>query len=138
MNSNEILYPVFVLAAWTSAVLLWIPIVRVGAVMRGELTPDDFRVGESAAVPERVSLANRNYMNLLELPVLFYVVCALLFAAKATTPTLQLLAWVYVAVRIVHSLINLTYNNVPHRLLAFALSNVVLVGMWILAGAQLL
>jgi hypothetical protein len=48
------------------------------------------------------------------------------------------LAWAYVALRIVHSAIHLTYNKVLHRLGVFALSNVVLVALWVNAGVRLL
>lgn len=40
------------------------------------------------------------------------------------------LAWLYVGLRIAHSAIHVTYNRVRHRLVAFALSNVVLVMFW--------
>jgi len=46
-------------------------------------------------------------------------------------------AWAYVALRIVHSLIHLTYNQVLHRLAAFTLSNGALVVLWVLAGVHL-
>ena len=48
------------------------------------------------------------------------------------------LAWAYVACRALHSLIHLTYNNVLHRLAAFAAGNVVLLVIWILAVSVLL
>jgi hypothetical protein len=41
-------------------------------------------------------------------------------------------AWVYVALRVIHSLIHITYNNVLHRLSAYALSNFVLMAFWVL------
>jgi len=44
------------------------------------------------------------------------------------------LAWAYVALRVVHSLIHITYNHVLHRFLAFASSNFVLLALWILVG----
>ena len=46
-----ILYPVFALASWTFLVLLLIPFYRVGAGLRREVEPDDFKYGESATVP---------------------------------------------------------------------------------------
>ena len=71
MTQTTILWPLLALAAWTSLVLLLIPIVRIRAGLKGEIRPDDFKYGESAQVPPHVSLPNRNYMNLLELPMLF-------------------------------------------------------------------
>jgi len=41
-------------------------------------------------------------------------------------------AWLYVALRVVHSVIHLTYNRVMHRLIPFAISNVVLIAYWLL------
>jgi hypothetical protein len=95
------------------------------------LRPSDFRYGESPAVPPHVSIPNRNYMNLLELPILFYVACILLYVTAHASTLTDTLAWLYVGLRIVHSLIHLTYNNVMHRLFVFAASNFLLVGLWI-------
>ena len=138
MRSNPaMLYPLFALAAWTLIVLVLIPIARVRSVRKGEIGPGDFRYGESAKVPAHVSLPNRNYMNLLELPMLFYVVGILLYVSGGASYLAIFLAWLYVALRIVHSLIHLTYNHVLHRLAAFTLSNVALVMLWLLAGLHL-
>jgi hypothetical protein len=138
MLDPAILYPVFALASWTGLVLQLIPFVRVRAGLRREIRTDDFKFGESAAVPPAVSIPNRNYMNLLELPVLFYVVCLMLYASAAASPNALRLAWAYVFFRIVHSLIHLTYNRVFHRLGAFALSNAVLVVLWVVAAMRII
>jgi hypothetical protein len=133
-----ILAPVFALAGWTFLVLLLIGVTRVGASLRGAIHTDDFRLGESARVPEWVRLPNRNYMNLLELPVLFYVVCLLLYVSGPASASTLPLAWTYVALRMVHTVIHLTYNHVLHRFAAFALSNVTLLVLWGLTGRDLL
>ncbi len=73
-------------------------------------------------------------MNLLELPMLFYVVCLVLSVTAGASRLAVFVAWAYVALRIVHSLIHLTYNHVLHRLFAFTLSNVALVSLWVIAG----
>ncbi len=134
MQNPAILYPVFALAAWTFLVLLMIPFYRVRAGLRREIKTDDFKYGESATVPPYVSIPNRNYMNLLELPMLFYVVCVLLYVTAGDSSIAIKLAWVYVVLRIIHSVIHLSYNKVMHRLTAFAASNFVLVSLWIVAG----
>ncbi|WP_226468226.1 MAPEG family protein [Luteimonas panaciterrae] len=132
MNQIAILYPVIAMAALTFIVLLLIPYQRFRAVIRKQVVADDFKFGESGSVPPAVCIPNRNYMNLLELPLLFYVGCLVMFVTQAVTPVAVGLAWAYVALRSVHSLIHLTYNNVVHRLAFFALSNVALVALWIL------
>ena len=138
MRNLDILHPVFALAGWTFLVLLLIPFARVRSVRRREISPNDFKYGESSAVPPDVAIPNRNYMNLLELPMLFYVVCVLLYLTAGTTRMALFLAWAYVALRVVHSLIHLSYNHVLHRLGAFTLSNAALVSLWVIAGAHVL
>lgn len=138
MRSLDILCPVFALAAWTFLVLLLIPFVRVRSVRRREIGPNDFKYGESQAVPPNVSIPNRNYMNLLEMPMLFYVICVILYVTGGASRLAVLVAWAYVAFRVVHSLIHLSYNHVLHRLAAFTLSNVALVSLWVLGAEHVL
>ena len=138
MKNPAILYPMFLLCAWTALVLMLVPIARFRAGFRGDVRVKDFRYGESQAVPGAVSIPNRNYMNLLELPVLFYVACLTLYVTGTSTTLALVLAWAFVALRIVHSAIHLTYNNVMHRLAAFAASATVLVALWVVAFAAIL
>jgi len=128
---DTIFWPMGALALVTFGVLGLIPLRRLGASRRGDVTADDFRYGESSRVPPDVAIPNRAMMNLLEVPVLFYVVCLMAHGAALVTPPFLVLAWIYVGLRTVHSLIHCSYNNVLHRLVAFALSNFVLMAMWI-------
>ena len=131
MSQTTILYPVIALALWTQLMLLFIPIRRFGAARKRQVTAEDFRYGESARVPPEVSIANRHLMNLLEMPLLFYVGCLCFYLTQQTGTLAVNLAWAYVALRVVHSVIHLGYNKVVHRLAAYALSNVVLTTLWI-------
>lgn len=130
MRDPAILVPVYTLAAWTMTVLVLIAGRRIGS----GLPPKEFALGESAKVPDEVSLPNRNYMNLLELPVLFYVICILGYLTQPTSALVLPLAWAYVGLRIAHSVIHLAYNNVMHRFLAFGLSNGALIALWVVVG----
>ncbi len=136
-NNLAILYPMFALAALTATVLFLVPITRMLAGQRGELILDDFRYGESPAVPPQVSIPNRNYMNLLEFPTLAHVACLIAYVASDVTALMVQTAWTYVALRLVHSAIHLTYNRVVHRALVFGASNFVLVALWVQLGLQL-
>ena len=119
------------LVALTFLVQLQIPIRRFRAAFARRVTADDFRYGESANVPPEVTIPNRNYMNLFEAPVLFYVACLTLFVTGHVDAAAVAMAWVFVALRAVHSLVHLTYNNVMHRLAFFGLGNLVLMALWI-------
>lgn len=127
---QDIILPMAALVFWTLIVLTLIPIIRARAAFNGRVHVKDFRYGESASVPGDVSLPNRDYMNLLELPVLFYAACLVLLATNRVDPLMISLAWTFVAARVVHSLIHLTTNNVIHRLLAFACGVIIVLAMW--------
>lgn len=137
MRNPALLYPMFALAAWTLLVLLLIPIARARSARRREIGIDDFKFGESPAVPPEVSIPNRNYMNLLELPMLFYVVCIVLYVTAGASTAAIALAWAFVVLRVAHSVIHLTYNRVVHRLAAFTAANITLVLLWLIAGLHL-
>jgi len=136
MPQDAIFMPMGALALLTFLVLILIPIRRFRAGFAGKIVPDDFKYGESRNVPGDVSIPNRAYMNLLEIPVLFYVICLMLFVSARVDQTFLYLAWVYVGLRVLHSLIHTTYNNVYHRLTVFALSNFVVGTMWTLFFAR--
>jgi hypothetical protein len=136
MSQETIFLPVLALAALTFAVLMFIPLRRFRAVAAGHVTADDFALGESANVPAQVSLPNRNYMNLLELPALFYVVCVVFYVTGQVDALVVNLAWAYVALRAVHSLVHISVNHVIARLSLFALSNFVLIALWVIFGMR--
>jgi len=131
MDQASIFAPMGALVALTFLVLTLIPFQRFRAAFSGKVKRDDFKFGESANVPGHVAIPNRNYMNLLELPLLFYVVCLALFVSERVTEQQIFLAWAYVGLRAMHSLVHLTFNHVMVRLTFFAMSNVVLITMWL-------
>ena len=131
MNTHfTIFLPMAVLALWTLQVLLLIPVARFRAGRARQVSVEDFRYGESARVPDAVRLPNRNFMNLLEVPVLFYVAGFMAFLMQQADGLVVGLSWAFVALRVGHSLVHLSYNNVVHRLSLFALSNVAVSVMW--------
>ncbi len=138
MRPELMLLPMGALAALTFIVLNLIPFHRFRAAFAGHVEAEDFRYGESGRVPGSVSIPNRNYMNLLEMPMLFYAVGTLSYVTAHVDAIAVALAWAYVAVRALHSLVHLTYNNVFHRLTLFALSNLVLAGLWVLLFARII
>lgn len=131
MTERDILHPVFALVGLTFAVLACIGVQRIRATRTGAISARDFAHGESQAVPPEVLLPNRNFMNLLEVPVLFYVACVLLYASKTADSPALVLAWAFVAFRFAHTAVHLTYNQVIHRLILFAAGNAVLLALWV-------
>lgn len=119
------------LALLTFLVLCLIPLHRLRAARAGQVGAADFKFGVSATVPGHVSIPNRNYMNLLELPMPFYVAALSFYVSDRVTPLVLATAWSYVGLRALHSAIHLSYNHVIHRLGVFATSNTALVALWL-------
>ena len=72
------------------------------------------------------------------MPILFYVVCIGFYVTRQVTLGVVVLGWVYVALRLLHSLVHLTSNQVIVRLTLFAVGNFVLLGTWILFTIRVL
>lgn len=137
MNPNAIFEPMMAMVAWTFIIMLYMAYKRWGAGFAGRLKLNDFKMGESTDVPFDVRLAGRNFSNLFEAPVLFYVLCLSLFVTRTVSMDFLVIAWVYVALRVVHSLIHVSYNKVFHRFSVFAVSCFLLLAMWIMFAMSL-
>ena len=115
MRPEAIFQPMSVLAMWTGVVLLLTGVRRAVAVRAGRVAAHAFRAGDAPGVPADLTVFNRNLMNLLEMPVLFYVVCLAVYVTHAVDATAIMLAWAYVGLRLSHSAVHLTFNRVNAR-----------------------
>jgi len=131
MQAESIFGPVITLVLLTFAVMAYMAYKRFSAGFAGRVKGSDFRYGETANVPPDVSVANRNFMNLLEAPVLFYVFCLAAYATRHVTEFTLYAAWAFVGLRLVHTLFHLFYNRILYRFAPYALSNLLLAGCWL-------
>ena len=123
------LYPMFAMVLLTFAVAIHLFRLRVKAVKSGSMRLSQFRLNTGDA-PDAMAQAARNYTNLFEVPLLFYVAGTLAITLGLQTPTLVVIAWIFVAARALHSWIHLHSNNVIHRLRAYMLGNICVLAMW--------
>lgn len=138
MQTGESIFaPVVALVLLTFAVMVFMAYKRFSAGFAGRVKAGDFRYGETANVPPDVAVANRNFMNLLEAPLLFYVLCLALYATQHVTQFTLWMAWGFVALRFAHTGIHLFYNRILYRFAPYALSNVLLAGLWLWFAAVL-
>ncbi len=128
----QMLAPAAVLVVWTLIVLLWIIPSRFGAVAKVKdkstlPTKAGVRGGDLEGVlPDKANWPAHNHTHLHEQPTLFYAV-AVILAMIGPSAFDVLLAWVYVGVRIVHSLWQNLFNGVPIRFVLFMISSIVLI-----------
>jgi hypothetical protein len=129
MSIQTVLLPLFVQVVLTFVLLFWAGHLRVGAVRRREVHLRDVALREPNWGPGETKAANA-YHNQLELPVLFYVLTILAWLTKQADLLFVVLAWVFVALRVIHAAIHVTGNDVRQRFFAFAASALVLAIMW--------
>jgi hypothetical protein len=127
----DIIYPIFTLVVFTFVISAGVGGSRLLSVRRREINPRYYALMSGDTPPDYVQKLGRNYANLLEMPVLFYLLGALVVALGINHQMLTSGAWLYVALRFVHSGIHITYNNSIHRLIVFVLSVLCLLAMWI-------
>ena len=119
------------LVVWTLVMMLWMAATR-GPALR-ELGTDKLKPGArgqdlEGLIPDEVNWKAHNYVNLLEQPTIFYAAVFVL-ALSGYGSADALLAWLYVALRIVHSVWQAAVNRQPARAILFLASSVVLVAL---------
>lgn len=125
------IYPMFAMVILTAFVLTTLFRSRVGAVRQGLLSTGYFRIYQGESEPESSAKRARHFTNLFEAPVLFYVVCLTAMITHFTGGAMQLLAWLYVAARVVHAYVHLGQNRLRHRMRVYFFSWGILMAMWI-------
>ena len=131
MSLALVLAPVFVQVALTLALLLWLGTSRVRSIRAGVVHVRDVALGQPNWPAPLLQIANAS-RNQFELPGLFDLVMMLaLFRAHATTG-LMVLAWLFVASRLLHALIHVTTNNMQRRFFLFLAGALILIVMWLL------
>jgi hypothetical protein len=129
MKDLSILKPVMAQALLTFAVLFLMAYERFKAFRAGTVVSNG--PGSRPTWPGRAGAVSNAYHNLLEMPMLFFAVCAFALIADAADGEMVVLAWLYVALRTAQALIHTTYNYIPHRFFAFLGSNFALIAMWV-------
>jgi hypothetical protein len=131
MVQTAIFWPMIGLALVTVVVTVWLVVVRLKVTGSGEVDISYYTTYQEGTEPDYVIQASRNLTNLFDFPLLFYVVCTLSYLASVVDDTQMYLAWGFVALRAIHSLIHLSYNIVLHRLGVFLISVAVLIALWV-------
>ena len=131
-----ILWPMVAQAALVAAVWLCMYRARLVEMRARRIGAQAVATSRQAAVLENVAAAD-NFRNQFEMPVLFLALCLALAVSGLASPLQVALAWAYVGLRSVHSLIHVTYNRVLHRFAAYTASTLCLFLMWILFGVDL-
>ena len=141
-SETQILAPVIALAGWTIVIWAWmlairLPALRAAGVKLGKLRGGTGR-GAEGVVPDEVQWKAHNYNHLHEAPTVFYAVALALAVMGHGDGLNAALAWLFVTLRIVHSLIQTLWNKVIWRLAAYVASQLVTAALVVSAACQLI
>ena len=126
-----VFYPVFVMVLLVVGVIGRMGYLRIGGVLTRTIDVEFYRTFDRGEEPPAFRVVTRHFLNLFEMPVLFYVGVLTAFVTQQVTCWVVGVAWMYVALRLLHSYVHLTSNEVATRLSAWASSNIVLVVFWL-------
>ncbi len=138
INQELILLPALALVLLAFLVAVATALARISEMRVRRIRPQQMatRAGTTSVLKSAAAVSD-NFMNLFEMPVLFYFLITLLYAAGLADMGYLTLAVVYVVLRYAHTLVHATYNRVMHRFYVYVLSTIVLGAMWVRFGWQL-
>lgn len=132
MSPKSIFHPVFALVIFTAIIGLWTFFSRVFVLRRKRIRAQALADGSKwDQILQDVENPSDAFMNLFEVPVLFYAVTLAIFVTGKVSPYFVATAWVFVGLRIAQALIHCTYNQIAHRAAVFLLGFVVVISMWV-------
>lgn len=123
---------VFALVALTFMVLFTMGAKRFKAAKARRIEASFYKLYRGDNEPDDIRQLSRNFKNLFEAPVLFYLAILLTLVLKIESGTLLILAWTYVLLRYLHTWIHCTSNKVLWRFRVYLLSCMVLLTYWFL------
>lgn len=127
---TSILTPVLALVCLSLLVWIWMYATRIPAMGKAGIQPQAaMHPGSLDTLPSSVRRVADNYNHLMEQPTIFYALVFYVFLVGIVDPLFIWLAWGYVGLRVLHTLIQCTANVVNLRFLVFALSTFVLMVM---------
>ncbi len=139
MSFNPILLPLLAMVFLTFAVWVYLYALRIPEIKRLGIDPDDLQDrAESHKLLTVSAAASNNLKNLFEVPILFYLAVMITMLLMIQDDVLVWLAWGFVILRVVHSAIHCSYNRVMHRFMAYLLSCLFLMFMWIRLASYIL
>jgi len=138
MENSPLLQPMVALILWTMLIWLWMYVTRIPAMNKAKIDTANLVGGTGGnldeLLPPQVQWKAHNYNHLLTEPTLFYAICVVLILSGQDFGLNVTIAWLYVGLRVLHSLIQVTVNRVMFRFMVFALSSLCIIALTIHAA----
>ena len=130
MEKIHIIYPVLAIVLLQFLSIIHLRFIFQKAVKSREVEYRFFRLYEGSS-PEYLRLARQHYKNLFEIPILFHLLCVVLFIVDDVREFDLWIVWSFVISKYIHSYIRMTSNYVPNRAYSFYVSIILLLAAWI-------
>lgn len=139
IDQKLILLPLLTQVSLTAVVFFRMYFARIAEMKSKRIHPQKIATSSTAAeqLTDSIKIAD-NFSNQFELPVLFYVLIALLLSTQMVDMPFIVMSWLFVALRVAHSVIHCGCNKVIHRFYTYAAGSIVLWAMWILFTLELI
>ena len=137
---SHFLTPVLALILWSLIVWCIMYARRIPAMQKAKIDPDSAKSPDGdwkSKMPESVQYAAHNYNHLMEQPTIFYALMFYIALTGGESSLMGYLAWGYVLLRVLHSLVQISSNKVMVRFSLFALSTILLIVMACAQAAKL-
>jgi hypothetical protein len=132
VNQVAIIYPVFAQVLLTVVVYVLLLVTRARAISAAGVQRGSGEIAMGRyAWPDAAEKCAHNQRNQFELPVLFYAVSAFALIVDGVDLTMLVLAWAFVASRVLHAAIHIGPNKVRFRGPAFVLGFLIVTAMWL-------
>ena len=115
MNDRAMFLPVLAMVAITLLAWLRLYQLRFAEMRRRHIDPQSIALSAQKDAGLADTRAADNFNNQFQLPVLFYAAVLVAHATSLGSDLFVQLSWAFVASRLVHALIQCTYNRVTHR-----------------------
>lgn len=126
----RLVYPMFAMVVLTFVVLVTLFRSRIRAMREGKVKPGYFKTYQGDVEPDLSAKAARHFSNLFEAPTLFYAACLSAMVTQSTGVAIEALAWIFVALRLIHAAVHLGRNRLRPRAAAYFTGWAALLAMW--------
>ena len=137
---SHFLAPVLALILWSLIIWCVMYARRIPAMQKAKIDPDTAKSPDGDwkdKMPVKVQAAAHNYNHLMEQPTIFYALMFYIVLTNGQSSLMGYLAWAFVILRVLHSLVQVSAGKVIVRFAIFSLSTIVLIVMACAQAAKL-
>ena len=136
MDKILIIYPILAVVLMNFIVMFHMRYMISKAIKNRDVEYKYFKAYESSA-PEYLLTSRHHYKNFFEIPILFYLLCLVLYIIDDVSAIDLWIAWLFVIFKGIHSYIRITSNYVPYRAYSFNVCAFLLLGGWIILAIKI-